>query len=103
MQIIMLLAYIKGGGDYMSQMLGEIKLIPYDDIPVGWLRCSGQALYINKYPKLYMLIGTKFGKGGEFHFKLPDLTELAPKGMIYCITTQGNLPKIHSRSEEDLL
>lgn len=61
----------------MNQMLGEIKLIPYDDVPVGWLRCEGQSLQINKYPKLYMLLGTKFGKEGEFEFRLPDLTGAA--------------------------
>ena len=84
----------------MNQMLGEIKLIPYDDVPVGWLRCSGQSLHINKYPKLYMLIGTKFGKEGDFQFKLPDLTEAVPKGMTYCIAIEGRLPKIHGGREE---
>ncbi|WP_066495607.1 phage tail protein [Abyssisolibacter fermentans] len=80
----------------MNQMLGEIKLLPYYDIPEGWLRCSGQALHKNKYPKLYMLIGTKFGKEGDLQFKLPDLIETAPKGLTYCIATEGKLPKIHS-------
>lgn len=84
-------------------MLGEIKLIPYDDVPVGWLRCSGQALHINKYPKLYMLLGKKFGKKGEFQFRLPDLTKEVPKGLTYCIAAEGELPQIHSESEENLL
>lgn len=83
----------------MNQILGEIKLIPYDDVPVGFLRCSGQALYINKYPKLYMIIGTKFGKRGKFEFKLPDLTKFVPEGLTYCIAIEGELPKIHSGVE----
>ncbi|MCM1988869.1 phage tail protein [Oceanirhabdus seepicola] len=79
----------------MNQMLGEIKLFPYDDVPVGFHKCMGQALYINKYPKLYMLLGTKFGKGDNFQFRLPDLTEDAPKSLTYCIATEGKLPEIH--------
>ena len=94
----MLLVYMKGGRNYMNQMLGEIKLFPYDDVPEDFLRCSGQALHINKYPKLYMLIGTKFGKGDEFQFKMPDLTKAAPKSLTYCIATEGKLPKIHSKN-----
>ncbi|WP_066495599.1 phage tail protein [Abyssisolibacter fermentans] len=82
----------------MNQMLGDIKLIPYDDVPVGWLRCSGQALYINEYPKLYMLIGTKFGKKGKFQFRLPDLTKDEPEGQTYCIATEGKVPEIHGKN-----
>lgn len=99
----MFLVCVKGDRNYMSQMLGEIKLLPYDDIPEGWLGCSGQALHINKYPKLYMLIGTKFGKEGDFQFKLPDLTEDAPKSLTYCIATEGELPQIFSESEDEIL
>lgn len=87
----------------MSQKLGEIRLIPYDDVPEGWLRCSGQSLSINKYPKLYMLLGTKFGENGELQFKLPDLTEDAPEEMLYCIAIEGEVPKINGESEEDVL
>lgn len=83
----------------MNQMLGEIKLIPYDDVPEGWLKCEGQALLIGEYPKLYMLIGTKFGKDGDFQFRLPDLTENAPKDMTYCIAIDGEVPQIHGESE----
>lgn len=78
----------------MNQMLGEIKLFPYDDIPVGWLECNGQTLKINKHPKLYMLIGTKFGKEGDLEFSLPDLIEDSPVNLTYCIATEGELPNI---------
>jgi microcystin-dependent protein len=78
----------------MSQLLGEIRLFAYDDIPVGWMKCEGQSLDINKYPKLYMMIGTKFGQEGEFKFTLPDLREKAPPGLVYCIAAEGKLPKI---------
>lgn len=76
--------------------MGEIKLFPYDDIPVGYMACEGQLLNIHEYPKLYMLIGSKFGKEGEQQFKLPDLKKDAPKGLFYCIAIEGKLPKILS-------
>ncbi len=101
--MIMILAHrIRGGRNDMNQMIGEIKLLPYDDVPEGFLRCKGQALPINKYPKLYMLIGTKFGKDGAFGFKLPDLTEASPQSLVYCMATQGEVPEIHGESEADM-
>lgn len=81
----------------MLQMLGEIKLFPYDDIPEDWIKCDGRSLHINKYPKLYMLIGMKFGKDGSLQFKLPDLTAFTPKDLTYCISVEGELPKIHGK------
>lgn len=80
----------------MSQIIGEIKLFPYNDIPQGFLRCEGQSLHIRNYPKLYMLIGTQFGKEGEILFKLPDLREYEPKNLKYCIAVEGELPIIHN-------
>ncbi len=76
----------------MNQLLGEIRLITYDDVPAGWLKCEGQSLEMNRYPKLYMVIGTKFGQDGKFRFSLPDLREKAPSGMAYCIAFEGSLP-----------
>jgi microcystin-dependent protein len=78
----------------MNQLLGEIRLIAYDDIPSGWMKCEGQSLDINKYPKLYMMIGTKFGQEGKFTFSLPDLQEKAPSGLAYCIATEGHIPEL---------
>lgn len=78
----------------MSQLLGEIRLIAYDDIPVGFLKCEGQSLEMNKYYKLYMMIGTKFGQEGQFRFALPDLREKAPPGLAYCIAAEGSIPEL---------
>ncbi len=41
-----------------------------------------------------MMLGTKFGRAGEYQFKLPDLREKAPEGMAYCIAAEGELPKL---------
>ena len=50
----------------MSVLLGEVRIFSYGKIPAGWLACEGQILYITEYPKLYMLIGTKFGGGANW-------------------------------------
>jgi microcystin-dependent protein len=86
--------------DGMSQLLGEIRLIAYDDVPVGWISCEGQSLDINKYPRLYMMIGTKFGQDGKFRFTLPDLREKAPPGLVYCIAAEGHLPRLGGEGAE---
>lgn len=83
----------------MESLIGEIKIFPYDHIPVGYISCEGQSLNINEYPKLYMLIGRKFGIEGAQKFKLPDLEKDAPRGITYCIATEGRLPEIHSNNQ----
>jgi microcystin-dependent protein len=83
----------------MDQLPGEIRLITYDDIPAGWLKCEGQSLAITQYPLLYRMIGTKFGQEGKFKFLLPDLREKTPPGLAYCIAAEGRLPGI--QGEED--
>ena len=80
----------------MYQFVGEIRLFPYGKIPVGWLRCDGQSLHISKYPKLYMLIGTTFGKEGEYYFSLPNLLDITPQDLTYCIAIEGIVPQINS-------
>lgn len=86
----------------MCQLLGEIKLIAWDDIPVGWMRCEGQSLEMNKYPKLYMMIGSKFGQEGQFNFSLPDLRDKAPPGLVYCIATEGSIPRIRDETMDEI-
>jgi hypothetical protein len=81
-------------GPVMSALLGEVRLFPYGKIPAGWLACTGQMLYINEYPKLYMLIGTKFGGDGKQKFRLPDLQKKAPDNMMYCIAVEGDFPDV---------
>ena len=81
------------------QLLGEIRLFPYEDIPAGWMPCRGQALHIHEYPKLYMLLGDKFGKDGDHRFLLPEMTGAVQEGFTYCIATEGDIPKFISFHE----
>lgn len=76
------------------QIIGEIRLFAYDDVPYGYLPCDGHSLEVNKYPKLYMMIGNKFGQSDKTHFSLPDFTKNGPKGIRYCIAYKGQVPNI---------
>lgn len=76
--------------------IGEIKLFAYDDIPVGYLECDGRKLEKSKYPKLYMMIGSKYGDCEEKYFFLANLKETTPKGMKSCIAYKGEIPSIES-------
>lgn len=78
----------------MNAFLGEVRLFPYGRMPEGWLACDGRTLYINEYPKLYMLVGTKFGGDGKQQFKLPDLQKKAPQDLLYCMATDGEFPEV---------
>lgn len=77
--------------------IGEIKLFTYDDIPVGFLECDGRKLEKSKYPKLYMMIGSKYGTCEEQYFCLPDLKDDTLIDIKYCIAYIGEIPSIESR------
>lgn len=78
----------------MNAILGEIRLFPYAKVPEGWMACIGQILYIAEYPKLYMLVGTKFGGDGKQKFRLPDLKKRSPENMMYCMAVEGEFPGV---------
>lgn len=73
----------------MSQpYLGEIRLMPYDWPPKGWMLCQGQLLSVQNNQALFSLLGTVYGGNGVTTFQLPDLrgrsirhaTQAAPLG-----------------------
>ena len=72
--------------------IGEIRLFPYENVPEGFLVCKGQLLEIQTYPKLYMLIGNKYGKSDAEHFYLPDLNHKADNAFSYCMAVAGKIP-----------
>ena len=71
--------------------LGQIVLFPYNFAPANFYECNGMPLKIEEHTALYSLIGNKFGGEGET-FLLPDMTNAAPHGMIYCICHTGIYP-----------
>lgn len=60
-----------------SDLIGEIRLFPYDFVPVDWLPCNGQALDPNRYPALFAIIGTSWGGDGQTTFCAPNLNHRA--------------------------
>ena len=60
--------------------LGEIKAVPFDFLPQGWMFCEGQLLQINQHQALFSLLGTTYGGNGTTNFALPDLRGRVPIG-----------------------
>lgn len=61
-------------------IIGEIKLVPYTFVPMGYMACEGQTLNISDYSSLFAVIGTTYGGNGSTTFKLPDLRGRAMLG-----------------------
>jgi microcystin-dependent protein len=61
-----------------TPFLGEIRLLPYNFAPLGWLDCDGSLLAISQYDALYTLLGTTYGGDGVNTFALPDLRGRVP-------------------------
>lgn len=73
----------------MDQYIGEIRIFLQDHIPNGFLECDGKDVFINAYPRLYMVIGCKFGGDGKTRFRLPDISFGNNQSMVYCIAAEG--------------
>lgn len=78
--LALLLTTLLTGTKSFSQdyFLGEIKLVPYNFAPNGWLRCDGQLLSIAQNTALFSLLGTTYGGNGVTTFALPDLRGRVP-------------------------
>lgn len=53
--------------------VGEIRLVPYNFAPVGWMFCQGQTLSIQENVVLFQLLGTTYGGDGQSTFQIPNL------------------------------
>lgn len=76
----------------MDPLLGQILLVPYPFVPVGWAACDGSTLPINSNEALYSLLGNKFGGEPTKTFALPNFAALTPSGCTYIIATTGTYP-----------
>lgn len=57
-----------------TSMVGEIRYVAFDSLPIGWKDCDGEAINRLTYSILFGLIGTTWGPGdGITTFNLPDL------------------------------
>ncbi len=70
--------YPSAGSVAEGTLIGEIKLLPYNFTPGGWLPCEGQVLNIIDYQALFSLIGINYGGDGQTTFALPDMRNAVP-------------------------
>ncbi|EMR01995.1 tail fiber protein [Cesiribacter andamanensis] len=57
---------------FISGMVGEIRLVAFDEVPQNWLPCNGASVAVADYPELFSAIGSRFGMGID-SFALPAL------------------------------
>lgn len=62
-------------------MIGELKLLPYNFCPMGWVEADGRLLAIATNDALFLLIGTTYGGDGITTFGVPDLRGRVPVGV----------------------
>lgn len=85
----------------MDPFVGEIRIIPWNWAPEGWLLCNGQLVSISSYQALFSLVGTVYGGDGTSTFALPDLRSRVPIGMgqspglsLYQIGQKGGVENV---------
>ena len=75
-------------------LTGEIRLLPYDFEPPGWVECGDdRKLPIAPLTPLFALLRERFGPATYPMFNVPDLTNSAPAGLRYCICLKGSHPQ----------
>ena len=57
-------------------------ILPYagDIPPEGFLICNGSSISRQLYPKLFNVIGTKYGAENQYFFNLPNLVDRVVQG-----------------------
>lgn len=63
----------------MEGTIGEIRIFTGNYAPENWMFCTGQSLMVSSLPKLYKILGNKYG-GDETYFCLPNLSGRAAIG-----------------------
>jgi microcystin-dependent protein len=77
----------------MDYLLGDILLLPYNFIPMGFMECDGRLLSVQQNQALFSLLGIIYGGDGQTTFGIPNLKGAEPvPGTHYCIATQGIYP-----------
>lgn len=72
--------------------VGQIALFAFSFAPRGWMPCQGQMLQVSQNTALFSVIGKYYGGDGNTTFALPDLRDMTPRGLQYCIALQGVYP-----------
>lgn len=53
--------------------IGEIRIVPWNWAPEGWLLCIGQTVLVAQYQALFAVITNQFGGNGQTNFVIPNL------------------------------
>ena len=71
--------------------LGEIRMMSFSVVPLGWALCNGQLLPISQNVSLFQLLGTTYGGDGQNNFALPNLQGRVPihRGGTHLLGEQG--------------
>jgi microcystin-dependent protein len=75
--------------------LGEIRLFPYEFVPLDWAACDGSVLQIAQHPALFSLLQSAYGGDGQSNFALPNICVPFQPGQNqghYCIAVRGVYP-----------
>jgi len=57
----------------MDAFVGELRLFPYQFVPLNWALCDGTLIPVQANQSLYAVIGNLYGGTPGFNFALPDL------------------------------
>lgn len=52
--------------------IGDIKLVPYDDLEDGWTEADGKLMPVDIFPELFARLGYRFGGDMATVFRVPD-------------------------------
>lgn len=63
-----------------NAFVGEIRAVPLNFVPQGWLPCDGRKLPVSQYQALASILGSTFGTYDGVNFYIPNLKGLAVVG-----------------------
>jgi microcystin-dependent protein len=61
-----------------DQFLAEVRVFPFEFVPMGWAYCNGQLMPLSQNTALFALLGTMYGGDGKSTFALPNLMGSVP-------------------------
>jgi microcystin-dependent protein len=92
MFVFCVVLFLKISAFAQDPYIGEIKMVPYNFVPIGWALCDGSLLQISQFQALYSLLGTTYGGDGKSTFALPDLRGRIP---VAAGTAAGQTKKVN--------
>jgi microcystin-dependent protein len=78
----------------MDAFIGQIAMVGFNFVPMGWANCDGSLLPVSQNQALFSLLGTRYGGNGTQTFALPKLQSwtAANQPVYFIICLQGQYP-----------